>query len=256
MFQDVTELNQFYADRLGGVVRQTIQRELRQVWPDVRGQRVLGLGYCTPYLQAFQGEAERTLAFMPAQQGVLHWPARDANATTLVDEGNLPLGAYSIDRVLLVHSLEHTEQLRPLLAEIWRVMMGHARLLIVVPNRRSLWSRLERTPLGHGHPFSQGQLTRLLQEQNFEPQQARHALFLPPTHARGLQRAAPAFERIGKRWLPQLSGLVMLEATKQVYATPRPREAKKARRPAIAPAPVAAPAGARWRRDDGYDVAV
>ena len=256
MFQDVTELQRFYEDRLGRVVRHTIQRELRQVWPDVRRQRVLGLGYCTPYLHPFQEEAERVLAFMPAQQGVLHWPGRHANATTLVDEGNLPLSAYSIDRVLLVHSLEHTEQLRPLLSEIWRVMMGDARLLIVVPNRRSLWSRMERTPLGHGHPFSHGQLTRLLKDQSFTPQQARHALFVPPTYSRSLLGAAPAFERIGKRWLPQLSGLVMLEATKQVYATPRPLESEKVRRPKIAPAAVGTPAGVRWRSDTGYDIAV
>ena len=43
------------------MVRHTIQRELRQVWPDVRRQRVLGIGYATPYLRQFRSEAERAL---------------------------------------------------------------------------------------------------------------------------------------------------------------------------------------------------
>jgi SAM-dependent methyltransferase len=251
MFHDVVDLQDFYQGRLGRVVQQTIQRELRQLWPDVRRQRLLGVGYVTPYLEPFREEAERTLAFMPAQQGVLHWPERARNGAALVDEGSLPLPDYSVDRVVLVHSLEHTEQLRPLLQEVWRVMMGDARLMVVVPNRRSLWSRMERTPLGHGHPFTPGQLTRLMKEQNFVPAASRAALFVPPTHSRTLLGAAPAWERLGKRWLPQFSGLVMLEATKQVYASTRPLEAERKRRAAVAPMPAAArPAGMRRESAD------
>jgi SAM-dependent methyltransferase len=249
MFHDVVQLQDFYEDRLGRVVRRTVRRELRQFWPDVTGQRVLGLGYATPYLNAFAEQAERTLAFMPAQQGVLHWPGRTGNAATLIDEGALPLPDYSVDRVLLVHSLEHTEQLRPLLSEVWRVMMGDARLLVVVPNRRSLWARLERTPLAHGRPFSHGQLNRLLRELSFIPREVRHALFVPPTRSRTLLGAAPAWERVGKRWLPKLSGLVMLEATKQVYAMTGPVETVRVHRPVIAPVPAAAQAGGLRRQE-------
>ena len=32
------------------------------------------IGYATPYLIDFQERAQRVLAFMPAGQGVVHWP--------------------------------------------------------------------------------------------------------------------------------------------------------------------------------------
>jgi hypothetical protein len=36
--------------------------------------RVMGLGYAVPYLGPVRHAAERTLAFMPATQGVTNWP--------------------------------------------------------------------------------------------------------------------------------------------------------------------------------------
>jgi hypothetical protein len=74
MYDDVVDLRDFYASRLGQVARRMIRRRLRLVWPDVTGMRVLGLGYATPYLRPFLAEAERVVAVMPAEQGVLPWP--------------------------------------------------------------------------------------------------------------------------------------------------------------------------------------
>ena len=71
-----------------------------------RGQRVLGIGYATPYLGLFREEAERCLAFMPAAQGVVKWPTTRPALAALVDEIELPLPDGAVDRVLLVHSLE------------------------------------------------------------------------------------------------------------------------------------------------------
>ncbi|MBM3540916.1 MAG: methyltransferase type 11, partial [Alphaproteobacteria bacterium] len=71
---DVIDLRDFYATGLGRLARRLLRRRLHTLWPDVRGDRVLGLGYATPFLNAFKGEAERTVALMPAEQGVLHWP--------------------------------------------------------------------------------------------------------------------------------------------------------------------------------------
>jgi SAM-dependent methyltransferase len=251
MFADVVELRDFYTGRTGLVARHLIRRHVRAIWPDLGGQRVLGLGYTTPYLRQFREEAERVMAFMPAQQGVLRWPPEGPNAVALSDEATLPLPDYSIDRVLLVHALEHTEQLRPLLEEIWRVLMGDGRLLVVVPNRRGVWARLERTPFGHGHPYSASQLSNLLREQMFLPMHTSHALFIPPTGARTVLATAPAWERIGTRWFSRFGGVVMMEAGKQVYALNRPLQAAANQRtPAVVPFPrVARPTGARRSRD-------
>lgn len=218
MHNDVVDLRDFYATGLGQVARRMIRRRLRELWPHVRGETFLGLGYATPYLRAFRDEAERVIAVMPAPQGVLHWPPEGPNVVALADEVELPLPDLSVDRVLLVHGLECTEQLRPMLREIWRVLSGRGRVLIVVPNRRGLWARREATPFGYGQPYTSGQLSRLLRDNLFTPLQTARALYLPPLHARLMLGSAPAWEQVGARWFQAFGGVVIVEAGKQLYA--------------------------------------
>ena len=49
---------------------------------------------------------------MPASLGVLGWPPEGRNVVALADEGELPFADYSIDRVLLVHGLETSDEVR------------------------------------------------------------------------------------------------------------------------------------------------
>src|SRR6516162_6068387 len=104
MSLDVIDLRNFYGQRLGTVARRFIGRAIRAQWTDTTGQRVLGVGYTTPYLGLFREEAERCLAFMPASQGVLKWPSARPTLAALVDEYDLPLTDAAVDRILLVHS--------------------------------------------------------------------------------------------------------------------------------------------------------
>jgi SAM-dependent methyltransferase len=240
MHDDVVDLRDFYETRLGQVARRMIRRRLRLMWPNVASMRVLGIGFATPYLRLFQGEAERIFALMPAPQGVLAWPADGPGAVALTEEAELPLADYSIDRVILVHALEGSEQIRPLLKEVWRVLAGGGRILVIVPNRRGIWARFDRTPFGHGHPYTPAQLSRLLREERFTPERAEAALFMPPTRWRMALRSALAWERIGERWFPRFAGVAMIEASKQIYAAkPTPARVPR-RRPVLAPLPQAA----------------
>src|SRR5271170_6727604 len=110
MASDVVDLRDFYRGVLGQVARRMIRRAIRRVWPDLRGMRLLGIGYATPFLAALSAATERTIAVMPATLGVLRWPDDGRNVVTLADEGELPFADYSIDRVLLVHALETTDE--------------------------------------------------------------------------------------------------------------------------------------------------
>ena len=218
MWNDVVDLRDFYATSLGQAAQRLMRQRLRQFWPNARGMNVLGLGYATPYLRPFMDEAERVVAVMPAAQGVLHWPREGRNAVALAEETELPLPDRLFDRVLLVHTLECAEQVRPLLREIWRVMADGGRLVVIVPNRSGLWAQLERTPFAQGRPYSMGQLNRVLRANMFTPMQESFALYVPPVRSRMILRAAPAIERIGARLLPRLAGVVMIEAGKQLSA--------------------------------------
>ena len=218
MWTDVVDLRDFYASALGQVARRMIRRQLRELWPNVTGETVLGLAYATPYLAGFRGEAARVFAAMPAQQGVLHWPLDEPGLTTLVDELELPFPDLSMDRVLLIHALECAEQIRPMMREVWRVLSGGGRLLVVVPNRRGIWARFERTPFGHGLPYTPGQISRVLRDNLFTPVESYRALFVPPMHSRMVLSSAAAWEEIGLRLFKTFSGVVMTEAVKQIYA--------------------------------------
>ena len=169
MSLDVIELRDFYARPLGSIVRRLLTRRIRARWRSVHGRQVMGLGFAVPYIGAFRGEATRLGALMPANQGALVWPAAGNGHTVMVEEAMLPLPDACVDRLLAVHCLEASERTGALLREMWRVLTPEGRLLLVVPNRRGVWARLDTTPFGHGRPYSRGQLERLLTDALFTP---------------------------------------------------------------------------------------
>src|SRR3546814_9601338 len=124
----------------------------------------------------------------------------------------------------MVHGLECVDHKDCMLREVWLVMTSGARLLVVVPNRRGIWARTDRTPFGQGHPYSPSQLSRLLRDHMFTPSRTVGALFMPPTRSAALLGAAPAWERVGSRWLPSFPGVILCEASKQIYAAPALRK--------------------------------
>lgn len=229
MYVDIVDLRDFYATGLGQVARRLLVHRLRRLWPDQSGMTVVGLGYAGPYLGVFREEAGRTLAFMPAEQGVVNWPSDGPSSATLVDEVELPLGDGTVDRMLLVHCLEMTERPRDLLRECWRVLAPGGRLVAMVPNRRGLWARFEHTPFGHGRPFSRSQLMRLLRETLFTPNTWGEALWVPPFKGRFMIRSAAAWERAGTMIRPMPPGVLFVEATKQLYAAIPAKEKSRAR---------------------------
>jgi SAM-dependent methyltransferase len=244
MSMDVVDLRNFYAQRLGSVARRFIGRGIRGRWPDTRAQRVLGIGYATPYLGLFREEAERCLAFMPGTQGVVRWPSERPALAALVDEGNLPLPDAAVDRILLVHALEMSQDAPQLLREVWRVLSPGGRLLAVLPNRRGLWARMDTTPFGHGRPYSRSQITQLLRETWFTPTAWAEALYVPPIEQTWFLRSAVAWERTGATVSAPFAGVHIVEATKQVYRTLPARRKRMVLVPSLEPVLAPSPGGA------------
>lgn len=209
---------EFYASPRGGVAARLLRERITALWPSLAGQSVLGIGHAEPYLRLWRGEAARCIALTPAQMGAARWPAGAPNLSCTAEEDALPFPDLSFDRVLLVHGLEAAENARRLLRETWRVLKDDGRLLIVVPNRTGMWAYLESTPFGHGQPYSQGQLGRLLAGSLYRVERRDGALYLPPARRRLVLRAAPLFERTGRRFLPGLAGVTLTEGVKDVYA--------------------------------------
>ena len=218
MWVDVIDLRDFYAKPLGRLVQRVVRLQLRTVWPDLTGQRMLGLGFATPFLSQFKEEAERVLAVMPPEQGVMHWPVGQSGLGALAKDDSLPFADRSMDRILLVHALETSSQFRELLRECWRVLADSGRLVVVAPNRRGLWARIESSPFAQGRPYSTGQLDRLLRDMQFERVQKTTALYFPPVWWPLLVPWTLGVERIGRRFFPTFAGAHIFEAAKQIYA--------------------------------------
>lgn len=239
---DVVDLRTFYAERLGAVASGLIAARIAAHWPSTTSDRVLGIGYATPYLDKLAPGSERTLAFMPAAQGVINWSADGGNLAALVHEDMLPLNDASIDRILAIHCLETAANVRDLLKELWRVLVPGGRLIVAVPNRRGIWARVERTPFGYGRPFSRGQIARLLKETQFSEIAWSGALFAPPSTNRLFLRSGKGWDRVGRVLWPAFPGVLIVEVTKLVYqGVPARRTNRRVR--VLAPALI--PAGSR-----------
>jgi|SRR5947207_2377863 len=231
---DSQGLSAFYDSSTGQVTRRLIQRRVKTAWPDLRGTRVLGFGFAVPYLRTFGLEAERVVAALPDALGPLCWPA-NRSLCALSEEDALPFPDSLFDRILLIHGLETADVTRPLMRQIWRVLAPAGRLLVVVPNRTSLWAQVDRSPFAHGRPFSRGQLDRLLRDTMFVPERWDTALLLPPIRSRRLVRSGTAWERTGQMLWPRLAGVHVVDATKSLYAIAPVKKVRKLK-PVLAPA--------------------
>jgi SAM-dependent methyltransferase len=219
---DSRDLAAFYEEPLGQITRRMIGRRIRLAWPDVRGLRVLGYGYATPYLRPFLSEAERVAAVMPMHDAPPAWPG-EKQLIAFADEETLPFPDAMFDRIMIIHGLEIAESVRPLLRQVWRALTSGGRLLLVVPNRASIWAQIELSPFAQGRPYNRGQ-----------PERWDSALFLPPIRSRRFMRSGVAWERVGRSLWPRLAGVHLLEASKSLYALPPP-ERIPLRRAVLAP---------------------
>lgn len=243
---DILHLRNFYATPFGEAVCAVIAEEIARFWRSAEGDSVLGLGYATPYLSPFLEQKNAVLALMPAAQGAEYWPQNANNLVVLAHDSEMPFAENSINRALLVHSVENSEHLSWMIEETWRVLTPNGKLLAIVPNRRGVWSRSQRSPFGYGRPFSMGQMRDLLAEQNFIVTRTSTALFLPPTYIKSFWKWANKFEKFGRFFYQFFAvfwgGVLLVEAEKQIYSTiPQPVvEARKYRgvlgvaRPAMA----------------------
>jgi hypothetical protein len=115
-------------------------------------------------------------------------------------------------------------------------------MIAVVPNRSGIWARSETTPFGYGRPFGRVQLTALLRDALFSPLNWTAALAFPPLRMKALLGSGVAWERVGRALWPAFAGVIIVEATKQLYqgvparAVTR-RRLQRALRPALIPPP-------------------
>lgn len=233
MHLDVKDLRNFYyRSALGRAVQKVVRSKTRELWPDAKGQTVVGFGFAVPLLRPFLDEARRVIALMPAPQGVMAWPPGAANVSVLSPDTLWPLPTGLVDKLVFMHGLETSEDPSTLLDEAWRVLGPGGKALFIVPNRAGLWARRDGTPFGFGRPYSLGQLESALRSHRFVPERAHSALYQPPSTGKFWRKTADFWEGGGGR-LPfvRAGGVLVVEASKQVSAPTRPGLPEAVKRP-------------------------
>lgn len=221
MRQDSISIDRFYSSRLGRVAADILSGRIVDLWQHTDGLSVLGLGHALPLLEPFAGSARRVVAALPDGAGALSWdPTGRGNATVLSPEARLPFADGLFDRAIVLHGLEDAESPRSVCRELWRVMAPEGRIVVAAANRRGLWARAERTPFGHGRPWTLRQLARLLADASFQVSASTHALFMPPVDASFVLAGSQGWESAGRLALPGLGGVVLVEAVKRLYIEP------------------------------------
>ena len=250
---DVVDLHEFYRTPVGAVARHLLMEKLALRWKSMSGLSLLGLGYAIPYLDHWhhhhKSGAQRVFAAMPERQGVIHWPmnglSNGKSATTLVQPDNLPFSDQSIDRILLIHTIEMEDRPQDLLDEVWRVLSPGGSMIAIVPNRRGLWARFDTTPFGYGHPYSRSQLTQLLRQSMFSSIFWSESLFMPPFPTRMMLKTAFIWEKLGDSLSLPFAGVHIVEATKLLHRPIIVRKTQSHQRLTPFLSPVSAPAGFR-----------
>ena len=202
------------------------------MWPEAKGQTVAGFGFAVPLLRPYLASARRVIGLMPGQQGVMHWPANMENLSVLCEETAWPLETGHVDRLILMHGLETSENPVSVLNECWRVLGPGGKAIIIVPNRAGMWSRRDATPFGFGRPYSLGQIEAQLKSHNFVPESHRAALFQPPSQKRIWLKAGPVLEQYGHRISARfVGGVLVVEVSKRTHAPIRPGLSAAVKRP-------------------------
>jgi SAM-dependent methyltransferase len=131
------------------------------------------------------------------------WPLGEANVSLLCEDSEWPLATGFVDRLILMHGLETSDNAAAVLEECFRVLGPGGRVLFIVPNRLGLWARGDGTPFGFGRPYSMGQIEAELKRHGFTPERAMTALFAPPSLSRFWLRTAGFWEWLGRAapWL-------------------------------------------------------
>ena len=218
MFPAAYDLKEYYLTAQGRGVAALLARRLAAWWPKMSADDLLiGAGYTLPYLEACT-TPRKSFALLSGPAGAIAWPAGGPQRCMVADRGQWPLPSACVDCVVMVHELEYAEDPSAVLDDVWRVLKPEGRLLLVVPNRTGLWARAERTPFGHGRPFTATQLHDVLRDRNFVLERMGGALLAPPfKNATFSARVAPVLEAIAPV-CSALCGVIVAEASKRLYA--------------------------------------
>ena len=134
----------YYQTAIGRMVRHLIGRKLKPVMKSAYPEHhhdldVAALGYARPYLKYFSDHYPHLINLQTIAGEITPWPPapRLPRRQARVDEHQLPLLDASLDLLLVMHCFETAAVPKDMADELWRVLKGQGKLVLVVPHRSS-----------------------------------------------------------------------------------------------------------------------
>ena len=224
MFYNVDKLIKFYDSFLGKAAVQLIEARLKNTFQDTMNLKILGIGYPVPWIENFSVIARDLFLGTPSEFNDFKWSRNMLNQSFVFDHISLPIPDFYFDKVFICHLIEISSEVEKLISEIWRILDGQGKLILILPNRLGLWSRNENNPFGQGTPFSSFQIVSLLSQNGFKNIKINFSLYFPPVENKIVLNNADKFEFIMSKIFPSMGGIMIVEATKSIYAIPKPKK--------------------------------
>ncbi|AIL64616.1 SAM-dependent methyltransferase [Rickettsiales bacterium Ac37b] len=222
----ILRLKDFYSGDTGQKNYNCISNAISTFWHNIKNEKILGIGYTAIYLKNFlNNDIISASPFYPdTYSNTLKEYIIDPNANFIdcaIEEDVLPLANNSINRIILVHYLEYSTNIHLLMKEVWRILSPGGKLLIIVPNKFSILSYVEKDFFKTCKSFSIGQLYNLLYDHMFVPTHTSSALFGVPNFYSTLLPFHSIIENTGQKSLLPFGGLLLMESTKLMYISKR-----------------------------------
>ncbi len=224
------DFKDFYRSGAGKKALKILCENLDADFSNNSNQSILGYGFTIPHLERLISRPQTAINYFPIfgenPMPDLLGLGQSAKPDIIGEAQFLPFKDAQFDKILCVHSLEESDSPKQILRELWRVLAPEGRLIIILPNRRGAWARSDKTPFGHGRPFTRSQLMKLLSDTMFNVNCAKRVLFTPPLFCGAHDSISDGFEKIGPKLFPTFGGLLYFELSKRQFIEP-PKSARK-----------------------------
>ena len=218
MYQDIIKLEKFYQSELGRAVQDRISSKLKKYIYLHDGEKLGGFGFGEPYLPHLPKKKVSIFNFFSQQGGIKKNILNEKLFNVLLDGEQLPIEDFFLNHIICIHYLEHSENLKKTLRELWRVLAPEGKIYIILPNKKSSWSFSSQSPFSSGFGFSKNQINQVLEDNFFEIQSIDRLVYFPSWNIRLLLSNRFFLEKIGSYFWRFFNGFYLCVATKRIYA--------------------------------------
>jgi len=218
MYQDINKLEKFYQSELGKAVQDRIYSKLKEYIYLHDGEKLGSFGFGELYLSLLPKKKVSIFNFFSQQVGIKKNITNEKLLNVLLDEEQLPIEDLFLNHIICIHYLEHSENLKKILRELWRVLSPEGKIYIILPNKKSSWSFVSQSPFSSGFGFSKNQINQVLEDNFFEIQSIDRLVYFPSWNSRLLLNNRFFLEKIGSYFWRFFNGFYLCVATKRIYA--------------------------------------